>query len=110
VEDYLINVPSIDWEHSTDLQAVFLINTAKSLPCQHRANKEEGATSAALMPFAFSHLELPLNIALFEINKIEPPEFSHEMNDKTRFLHGFEFLMQCVYPLFRMAKGIHRTR
>ena len=53
-KSYFINISVVYWKTFADLQAEFSINTAKSLLRQHGANKNERATSSALMAFPFS--------------------------------------------------------
>jgi len=53
-KSHFIDVPLVYWKTSAHLQAEFIIDTAKSLSRQHGANKNERATSGALMAFPFS--------------------------------------------------------
>jgi hypothetical protein len=53
-ESHFVDVSLVYWKTFTGLQAEFVINTAKPLPRQHRANKNERATSSTLMAFPFS--------------------------------------------------------
>jgi hypothetical protein len=53
-KSHFIDVSLVYWKTFAHLQAEFIINTAKSLLRQHGANKNERATSSALMAFPFS--------------------------------------------------------
>jgi hypothetical protein len=53
-KSHFIDVSLVYWKTFAHLQSEFFINTAKSLSRQHGANKNEGATSSALMAFPSS--------------------------------------------------------
>ncbi len=87
MEGDLIDISLIDRETSAHLQAEFVIDTAKPFWVQHRAGKNERATSSALMTFPLSGSQLPFDIAFPEIDEIHSSEFAHQMNDKMKSLH-----------------------
>ena len=87
VESDLINISLIDRKTSAHLQAKFVVDTAKSFLVQHRAAKNERATSSALVALPFSQFQLFPDVGLSEGNEIHSPEFAHQMNDKMKSLH-----------------------
>jgi len=53
-KSHFIDVSLVYWKAFAHLQAEFTIGAAKSPSRQHGANKNERATSGALMAFSFS--------------------------------------------------------
>ena len=92
-KSHFIDVSLVYWKTFAYLQAEFIINTAKSLSRQHGANKNERATSSALMAFPFSQCQLSLYIPLSEVNKIKSSELAHQMDHGTSFLNNLNWSM-----------------
>jgi hypothetical protein len=92
-KSHFIVIPLVYWETFAHRQAEFTINTAKAPPRQHRANKNERATSGALMAFPFSQRQLSLYIPLSEANEIKSPELAHQIDHETSFLYDFDWSM-----------------
>lgn len=82
-----IDVSLVDWKAFAHLQTEFIVNAAKPFFRQHGAHKNERTTSSALMAFPFSECQLPLYIALSEVNKIKSSELAHQMNHETSLLN-----------------------
>jgi hypothetical protein len=82
---HFIDVSLVYWKTFAHLQPEFIINTAKSLSRQRGANKNERATSSALMAFPFSQRQLFLYVPLSEVNKIKSSELTRQMDHETSF-------------------------
>jgi len=92
-----IDIPLVYWETFAHRQAEFTINTAKSPSRQHRASKNERATSSALMAFPFSQCQLSLYISLSEVNKIKSSELAQQMDHETSFLNDLNRSMSDLF-------------
>ena len=96
-KSHFIDIPLVYWETFAHRQAEFTINTAKSPSRQHRATKNERATSSALMAFPFSQCQLPLYVPLSEVNKIRSSELAHQMDHETSFLNDLDWSMSDLF-------------
>ena len=99
-KSHFIDVSLVYWKAFTRHRAEFLINTASSLLRQHGANKNERATSSALMAFPFSRCELSLNILFSEINKIKSSELTHPMDHEMEFLSYLDWSMLGLFEQY----------
>jgi len=86
-KSHFIDIPLVYWESFAHPQAEFTVNTAKSPSRQHRANKNERATSSALMAFPFPQSQLSLYVLLSEVNKVKSSELAQQMDHETSFLN-----------------------
>ena len=86
-KSHFIDIHLVYWETFAHRQAEFTINTAEAPPRQHRASKNERATSSALMAFPFSQRQLFLYVPLSEVNKIKSSELAHQMDHEASFLN-----------------------
>ncbi len=83
----LIDISLIDRKTSAHREAELIINSAEPFLIQHRAAKNERATSSALVALPLSQFQLFPDVALSEGNEIDAPEFAHQMNDRMKSLH-----------------------
>jgi hypothetical protein len=85
-ESHLIDISLVYRKTSAHLQPESIIDTAKSALIQHRAAKNERATSSTLMAFPFSQCQLSLYVGLSEIDEINSSELAHQMDQEMRSL------------------------
>jgi hypothetical protein len=88
-ESHFIDISLVYRKTSAHLQPEFVIDTAKSSLIQHRAGKNERATSSTLIAFPFSQCQLSLDVGLSEVNEINSSELAHQMDHEMRSLHDF---------------------
>jgi hypothetical protein len=96
-KSHFIDIPLVYWETLAHRQAESTINTAKSPSRQHRASKNERATSSALMAFPFSQCQLSLYVPLSEVNKIKSSELAHQMDHEPSFLKDLNWSMSVLF-------------
>jgi len=87
VESHFIDISLVNRKTLAHLQPEFVIDTAEPFLLQHRAGKNERATSSTLMAFPFSQCQLSLYVGLSEVNEINSSELAHQMDHEMRSLH-----------------------
>ncbi len=87
-ESYFIDISLVDRKASAHGQPEFVVDTAEPFLVQHRAAENEGATSGALMAFAFSQCQLPLDVAFSEVDQINSSEFAYQMDHEMNSFHS----------------------
>jgi len=101
-KSHFIDVSLVYWKTFAHLQAAFIINAAKSLSRQHGANKNERATSSALMAFPFSQCQLSLDVGLSEVNEINSSELAHQIDHGTSFLNDLNCSMSDLFDQYAL--------